>query len=137
MPRIGNKGREKKEATTIEKDKAMAGSLNRVPAIPSIKISGKKTAIRINVVAMIAKVICFEPLNAATKEVSPFSILLYIASVIITESSVIMPIARIKLSNTNILIDNPKRYIPKKDAIRLTGSATAGTITAFRLPKNK
>ena len=137
LPSIGDKVSATNEDTTIEKDKAIAVSLNKVPAIPSIKISGKKTAIRIKVVAIIANVICFEPLNAATKEVSPFSILLYIASVIMTESSVIIPIAKIKLNNTNMFIDNPNRYIPKKDAIRLTGSATAGTITAFRLPKNK
>ena len=47
--------------TTTEKDKAIAVSLNKVPAIPSIKIKGKKTAIKINVVAIIAKLICFEP----------------------------------------------------------------------------
>ena len=29
------------------------------------------------------------------------------------------------------------RELPKKDAIRLTGSATAGTITAFKFPRNK
>ena len=31
-----------KEDTTIEKDKAIAVSLNKVPEIPSIKINGKK-----------------------------------------------------------------------------------------------
>ena len=80
-----------------------------MPEIPSIKINGKKTAIKTKVVAMIANVICLEPLYAATNGVSPFSILLYIASVIITESSVIIPIAKIKLSKTNILIDNPNK----------------------------
>ncbi len=59
------------------------------------------------------------------------------ASVIITESSVIIPIAKIKLNKTNILIDNPNKYIPKKDAIKLTGKATAGTITALRFPKKR
>ena len=33
--------------------------------------------------------------------------------------------------------DNPNKYKPKKEAIRLTGSAIAGTITAFKLPRNK
>ena len=47
-----------KEDTTIEKDSAIAVSLNKVPAIPSIKIKGKNTATKIKVVAMIAKVIC-------------------------------------------------------------------------------
>ena len=41
-----------KDDTTIENDKAIAVSLNRVPEMPSINISGKKTAIRINVVAV-------------------------------------------------------------------------------------
>ena len=59
------------------------------------------------------------------------------ATVIMTESSVIMPIAKIKLKSTNIFIERPKIYNPRKDAIKLTGKATAGTITAFKLPKNK
>ena len=54
-----------------------------------------------------------------------------------TESSVIIPIAKMKLSKTKIFIESPKIYKPKKDAIKLTGSAIAGTITALRLPKNR
>ena len=54
-----------------------------------------------------------------------------------TESSVIMPIAKIKLKSTNIFIERPKIYNPRKDAIKHTGKATAGTITAYKLPKNK
>ena len=46
----------------IEKDRAIAVSLNKVPDIPLIKINGIKTASKIKVVAIIAKVICFEPL---------------------------------------------------------------------------
>ena len=102
-----------------------------------MKIKGKNTATKIRVVAIIANVICFEPLYAATSGVSPFSILLYIASVIMTESSVIIPIANIKLNKTNILIDKSNIYKPKNVAIRLTGKAIAGTITAFKFPKNK
>ena len=50
--------------TTVESesDAAIAVSLNKVPEIPSIKINGKKTATKIKVVAIIAKVICREPL---------------------------------------------------------------------------
>ena len=59
---IGDKVNATKEDTTIEKDNAIAVSLNRVPAIPSIKIKGRKTATKIKVVAMIAKLICFDPL---------------------------------------------------------------------------
>ena len=40
----------------------IAVSLNSVPEIPSIKINGKNTATRINVVAMIANEICLDPL---------------------------------------------------------------------------
>ena len=43
-------------------------------------------------------------------------------------------------SNNNesiLLIDKSNIQIPKKVAIRLTGSAIAGTITAFKFPKNK
>ena len=59
---IGDKVSATKEDTTIEKDNAIAVSLNNVPEIPSIKIKGKKTATKIKVVAIIAKEICFEPL---------------------------------------------------------------------------
>ena len=59
------------------------------------------------------------------------------ASVIITESSVIIPIANIKLSKTKMFIDNPNKYNPRNEPIKLTGKATAGTITAFRLPKKR
>ena len=62
--------------SSFEKDSAIAVSLNKVPEIPSIKIKGRKTAIKISVVAIIAKEICLEPLYAATKGDSPFSILL-------------------------------------------------------------
>ena len=42
-----------------------------------------------------------------------------------------------KLNRTKILIDKSKIYIPKNVAIRLTGRAIAGTITALKFPKNK
>ena len=75
LPRIGDKVNATKDDTTIEKDNAIAVSLNNVPEIHFIKINGKNTATKINVVAIIAKVICLEPLYAATNGVSPFSIL--------------------------------------------------------------
>ena len=62
LPNIGESVKATNEETTIEKDRAIAVSLNKVPAIPSIKIKGKKTATKIKVVAIIANVICLEPL---------------------------------------------------------------------------
>ena len=62
LANIGDNVKATKDETTIEKDKAIAVSLKSVPAIPSIKINGKKTATKIKVVAIIAKLICFEPL---------------------------------------------------------------------------
>ena len=62
LANIGDKVNATKDETTIEKDKAIAVSLKSVPEIPSIKISGKNTAIKINVVAIIAKEICLDPL---------------------------------------------------------------------------
>jgi hypothetical protein len=59
---MGDNVRATKDDTTIEKDKAIAVSLNNVPAIPSMKIKGINTATRIKVVAIIAKLICFDPL---------------------------------------------------------------------------
>ena len=62
LPNIGERVKATNEETTIEKDSAIAVSLNKVPDIPSIKIKGKKTATKIKVVAIIANVICLEPL---------------------------------------------------------------------------
>ena len=59
---IGDNVNATKDDTIIEKDRAIAVSLNKVPEIPSIKINGRKTATKINVVATIAKEICLEPL---------------------------------------------------------------------------
>ena len=59
---IGDKVNATKDDTTIENDNAIAVSLNNVPEIPSIKISGRKTATKISVVAMIANEICLDPL---------------------------------------------------------------------------
>ena len=39
---IGDNVRATNDETTIEKDKAIAVSLNKVPEIPSIKIKGKE-----------------------------------------------------------------------------------------------
>jgi len=50
---------------------------------------------------------------------------------------VIIPIARMKLNNTKILIDRSNTYNPRNEPIKLTGSATAGTITALRFPKKR
>ncbi len=58
LPSIGDNVNATKEDTTIEKDKAIAVSLNKVPDIPLIKIKGKNTAIRIKVVAIIANNNC-------------------------------------------------------------------------------
>ena len=121
----------------MAKVKEIAVSLNKVPDIPSIKIRGKKTASKTSVVEMIAKVTLFDPLTEATSGVSPFSTLLYIASVIIIESSTTIPIAKIAARSTKMFIDKPKNHKPKHAEIKLTGSATAGTITAFKFPKNK
>ena len=126
-----------KEDTTMAKVKAIAVSLNRVPDIPSIKIRGKKTATKTSVVEMIAKVTLFDPLTEATRGVSPFSTLLYIASVIIMESSTTIPIAKIAARSTKIFIDKSKNHKPNVAEIRLTGKATAGTITAFMFPKKR
>ena len=76
LANIGDRVRATNEETIIENDNAIAVSLNNVPEIPSINIRGRKTAIKIKVVAIIANEICLDPLYAATKGVSPFSILL-------------------------------------------------------------
>ena len=62
LPSIGDRVNATNDDTTIENESAIAVSLNKVPEIPSIKINGKNTAIKINVVAIIAKVICLDPL---------------------------------------------------------------------------
>ena len=137
LPSIGERVSATKEDTTIANVKEIAVSLNSVPDIPSIKIRGRKTATKTNVVETIAKVTLFDPLTEATKGVSPFSTLLYIASVIIMESSTTIPIAKIAARSTKMFIDKSKNHKPRDAEIKLTGKATAGTITAFKFPKNK
>jgi hypothetical protein len=61
LDNIGDSVRATNDDTTIEKDSAISVSLNNVPAIPSININGRKTATRIKVVAIIAKLICLDP----------------------------------------------------------------------------
>ena len=39
--------------------------------------------------------------------------------------------------STKMFIDKSKNHKPREAEIKLTGSATAGTITAFKFPKNK
>ena len=53
------------------------------------------------------------------------------------ESSTTMPIAKIAARSTKMFIDRSKNHKPKAAEIRLTGSATAGTMTAFKFPKNR
>ena len=137
LPSIGDKVNATNEDTIIAKVKEIAVSLKRVPDIPFIKIKGKKTATRTRVVEIIAKVTLFDPLTEATKGVSPFSTLLYIASVIMIESSTTIPIAKIAARRTKMFIDKSKNHKPNAAEIKLTGKATAGTITAFKFPKNK
>ena len=45
--------------------------------------------------------------------------------------------AKIAASSTKIFIDKSKNHRPRAAEIKLTGKATAGTITAFMFPKNK
>ena len=62
---------------------------------------------------------------------------IFIGVFIITLSSVIIPIASMKLSNTKIFIDKSKIQSPKKELIILTGRATAGTMQAFKFPRKR
>ena len=62
LPSIGDRVNATNDDTTIENESAIAVSLNKVHEIPSIKINGKNTAFKINVVAIISKVICLDPL---------------------------------------------------------------------------
>ena len=70
----------KESATKLEIITAEASVIavwvNRTPVIPLMKTSGINTATSTTVVAIIAKETCFAPLYAATKGVSPSSILL-------------------------------------------------------------
>ena len=59
---IGDSVNATKDEITIENDNAIAVSLNNVPEIPSINISGRNTATKISVVAIIANDICLDPL---------------------------------------------------------------------------
>ena len=68
LANIGDNVRATKEEITIENDNAIAVSLNNVPEIPSINIRGRKTAIKIKVVAIIANEICLDLYMQQLKE---------------------------------------------------------------------
>ena len=103
---IGLKDNATKLDIITAKLKVTAVSAYNTPANPSIKIKGMNTATRTKVVAIIAKDTCLDPLYAATKELSPFSTLLYIFSNITIASSTTIPIA-----STNAI--RVKRFIEK------------------------
>ena len=86
----------------------IAVCVNNIPVIPLIKISGTNTATRTTVVAIIANETCLAPLYAATKGVSPSSILLTIFSNITIASSTTIPIARTKAIKVKRLIEKSK-----------------------------
>ena len=86
----------------------IAVCVNNIPVIPLIKISGTNTATRTTVVAIIANETCLAPLYAATKGVSPSSILLTIFSNITIASSTTIPIARTKAIKVKRFIEKSK-----------------------------
>ena len=71
-------------------------------------VSGTNTATSTTVVAIIAKETCFAPLYAATRGVSPNSILLTMFSNITIASSTTIPIAKTKAINVKRLIEKSK-----------------------------
>ena len=91
------------------KDKVTAVCVYKVPLKPLIKISGINTATKTNVVAIIANDTCFEPLYAATSDVSPFSTRLTIFSSITIASSTTIPIARTNAIRVNKFIEKSKK----------------------------
>ena len=126
-----------KDDITIENDNAIAVSLNSVPEIPSIKISGRKTATNISVVAIIANEICLDPLQAATKGVSPSSIRLTIFSNITIASSTTIPIASTNAIKVKRLMEKSKIQIDRNVEIKETGNAIKGTIRALKFPRKR
>ena len=86
----------------------IAVCVNSTPVIPLIKIKGTKTATKTTVVAIIANETCLAPLNAATRGVSPNSILLTMFSNITIASSTTIPMANTKAIRVKRLIEKSK-----------------------------
>ena len=104
---IGLKERATKLEITTAEARVTAVWVNKTPVIPLIKIRGINTATSTTVVAIIAKDTCFAPLYAATKGLSPNSILLTIFSSITIASSTTIPIARTRAISVKRLIEKP------------------------------
>ena len=76
--------------------------------MPLIKTKGTNTATSTTVVAIMANETCFAPLYAATKGVSPNSILLTIFSNITIASSTTIPIAKTSAIKVKRFIEKSK-----------------------------
>ena len=105
---IGLKDKATKLEIITADARVIAVWVNSTPVMPLIKIKGTNTATKTTVVAIIANETCLAPLKAATRGVSPNSILLTIFSSITIASSTTIPIARTKAINVKRFIEKSK-----------------------------
>ena len=104
-----------------------ANSRKRRPVIPSINTMGKNTASKVMVVEITAKKISLAPSIPAARGRIPFSIRMYIFSVITMASSTTKPTESTIASMVSTLIEKPSRYMIKNAPMSDTGMTIQGT----------
>ena len=124
---IGVKVNAANEEIITEPEITILNSRNSRPVIPSIKTIGKNTATSVIVVEITAKKISLAPSMPASFGAIPFSIRMYIFSVITMASSTTSPTDSTMASMESTLMENPARYMTKNAPIRETGITIQGT----------
>ena len=134
---IGVSVRETKPDIRIAMLIVTANSWRILPRIPPMKSTGMKTATRERVMDKIVKLISLEPVRAACKTGSPFSIWRIIFSSITIASSTTNPTERVRAIRVMLLTLNPIRYIAAKVPTMEKGSARLGIMVADRLRRKR
>ena len=117
--------------------RVMANSRKSLPTTSLMNKSGMSTAMREMVRERMVKPICFAPLSAASRGLSPSSMYRAMFSIITMASSTTKPVEMVRAIKERLLRLNPRRYMAPKVPIRERGTATLGMSVAERLRRKR
>src|SRR3984893_6970792 len=112
-------------------------SWNNRPITSPMNNSGKWTAISEMVSETMVKPICFDPLSAAAKGLSPISMYRLMFSITTIASSMSKPVAMVKAISERLSRLKPRRYMADSVPMRESDTDKLGMMVARRLRKNK
>ena len=118
-------------------DSVTANSRNSRPTWPPMKSSGMNTATSETLIESTVKPTSRAPSSAAFMRVMPASMWRLVFSSTTIASSTTKPVATVSAIRLRLLSEKPSRYITPKVPSRATTVATAGTIVARRLRRNR